>query len=473
MLGRGCVNISFMENVESKSTRSNRATYIMFAIVTVACALGSLTQTVMNSMLLGVQSSFGVGESISQWLTTIYMLGIGITVPIVTHLSRKLSIRSLTLISLAFFLVGSLIDYFAWDFWMLLLGRIPQAIATGITLPLLNTIAMVRFPKGQNGTAMGIAGIAMGFAPNIGPLIGGALVDTLGWRSFYIILSVALVALIVCSLAFIARERAAAYDARLDIISFLQSTLGFGGLLLGFTNAASLGITDMQVIVEILLGVVFLAMFVHRQKRVSHPLISMRIFETSDYTISFIAQSCLFASFMGITLIVPLFVQNVCGMSAFDAGVVFIPATIMAVIFNPLAGILSDRIGARPVVIMASLLLSIGAISMIFVDAATPLWVITVMQTVRGIGVSSLVGPLISWGMAKLPFDVMMDGSAFATTVRQACASFGTALMMLVITLVGAAAGTGAGALAYQLAFALSAAFSIAVLVLAVFRVRA
>lgn len=456
--------------MERDNASSVCSTYAMFAIVTVACALGSLTQTVMNSMLLGIQDSFGTTENVSQWLTTIYMLAIGITVPIVTHLSRKLSIRTLTLLSLGFFLLGSLIDLVAPNFAILLIGRIPQAIATGITLPLLNTIAMVRFPKGQNGTAMGIAGIAMGFAPNIGPLIGGALVDTLGWRSFYIILSAVLAVMVVLSFIILVREKAPAHDARLDFVSFLESTIGFGGLLLGFTNAATLGITDVQVLVELVIGVVFIVLFVQRQKRLEYPLISMKIFKTPDYVISFTAQNCLFASFMGITLIIPLFVQNVCGLSALDAGIVFIPATILAVIFNPLAGILSDKIGPRPVVVVASIFLSVGSASMIFVDASTPLWLLTLMQTIRGIGVSSLIGPLISWGMAKLSFDVMMDGSAFLATARQACASFGTALMMLVIAMVSTSVGDGA--FAYQLAFALSAVFSVAVLVLAIMRVK-
>ncbi len=109
--------------MERENASSNRSTYTMFAIVTVACALGSLTQTVMNSMLLGIQDSFGTTENVSQWLTTIYMLAIGITVPIVTHLSRKLSIRTLTLLSLGFFLLGSLIDLVAPNFAILLIYR--------------------------------------------------------------------------------------------------------------------------------------------------------------------------------------------------------------------------------------------------------------------------------------------------------------------------------------------------------------
>ena len=108
---------------------------------------------------------------------------------------------------------------------------------------------------------------------------------------------------------------------------------------------------------------------------------------------------------------------------------------------------------------------------MAFMDASTPLWLVIVLQSVRGAGVSTLIGPLITFGMRGLPREVTMDGSAFFGTVRQACASFGTALMMLIITVVNAQAG-GAVALAYQLAFGLSAVFAICVLVIAIVKVR-
>lgn len=444
-------------------------TYILFAIVTVVCALGSLTQTVMNSMLLGVQESFGTTEAVSQWLTTLYMLGIGITVPLVAHLSRKLSIRTLMLAAIVLFAVGSVMDWLAPDFIVLLAGRVPQAIATGITLPVLQTVSMTRFPPGKTGTAMGIAGVAMGFAPNIGPLIGGALVDSLGWRSFFLMLACVLVAILICAVFLIKREEAPSHDAHLDWMSFLLSTIGFGGLLLGFTNAASVGVADGQTIIPLLLGAACLILFISRQRRIRNPLISMDVMRDRTYVASMVGQCALFASFMGITLIVPLFVQNVCGLSALDAGIVFIPATILAVVFNPVGGILSDRIGPRPVIIGGGAFLTVGAVSMVFVGAETPLWLLTLMQTIRGIGVSSIIGPFISWGMSRLPGPLMNDGSTFFVTLRQCCASFGTALMMLLITGVAQMAFAGAEVVAYQLAFGFSAIFAAVVLVIGVF----
>lgn len=425
-------------------------------------------------MLGGVGADFGVDASVEQWLTTIYMLTLGITVPVVTFLSQKLSMRNVVFLALCLLLVGGVVDVLAPTFEVLVAGRVLQAFGAGITLPVVQSIAMMRFPQGQNGTAMGIAGIAMGFAPNIGPLIGGALVDSYGWRSFFVLFIVVVVALLVATAVLVEREDAPCRDARFEVVSFLYSTLGFGGLLLAFSNAASMSISSAFVWAPALVGVVCLVLFVVRQKRLEHPLISMQIFKSAHFRASFVAQNCLFASFMGITLIVPLYVQGLLGLSAVEAGLVFVPATILAVVVNPLAGILSDKIGARPVVIVASTLLTVGAVSMAFVNENTPLWVVTLMQTVRGMGVSSLIGPLNSWGMSGLPGQIMMDASAFFAAVRQACASLGTAVMVLAITMLSeaAAVGTVGAQVAYQAAFGISAVLAACVFVVAVAKVR-
>ena len=444
--------------------------YALFAIVVLATALGSLTQTVMNSMLEGVDADFGVTAAVGQWLTTAYMLVLGVTVPAVTWLSQRMPMRALVLTALGVFVVGAAVSGAAPCFEVLLGGRVLQAVAAGITLPVLQSIAMTRFPAGQNATAMGIAGIAMGFAPNIGPLIGGALVDSLGWRSFYVILLGILAVLVLATVLLVPRSPAPARDARLDAPSLVLSTLGFGGLLLGFSEASSLGAAHPVVWASVAVGAACLALFVRRQRRVDDPLIDLRIFDSRRFRASFVAQNLLFASFMGITLIVPLFVQNLQGGTALEAGIVFIPATVAALLFNPLAGFLSDRVGVRRVTMAAAVLLAAGSLAMAFMDAGTPLWLMTLMQTVRGIGVSSLIGPFASWGLSKLPREVVMDGSAFFATARQACASLGTAAMVFLVT---AAPSLGvAAAVGYQLAFGLSAALAMGVLAVTALRVR-
>ena len=457
------------------AVKSERAgVYVLFAVVVLACALGNLTQTVMNSMLPALQAELGISAGVGQWLTTAYMLVIGITVPIVTFLTLRFELKHLLVSTLVLFMAGALVALAAPGFAVLLVGRVLQAIAAGITLPLVQSIAMLRFPPGQNATAMGIAGIAMGFAPNIGPLIGGALVDSWGWRSFFALLLVVLVVLLVVCALCIRREGKGAADASLDVASFVLSTLGFGGLLLAFSNASNMALASPLVWGFLIVGAVCLFAFVLRQKRLVRPLISMRVFSSHTFRASFVMQDFLFASFMGITLIAPLCVQGLMGGTALQAGIVFIPATILALIVNPLAGILCDKVGVRPVVVCGAAFLAAGAVSMAFVSADTPLWLLTAMQTVRACGVSTLIGPLNSWGLSGLPRDITMDGSALFACARQACASLGTALMVFAITQLTARAATGAvpAALGYQVAFGISAVFSCVVLVVALAKVR-
>ena len=452
-------------------------TYALFAIVVITCALGSLSQTATNSMLTGICAEFFIDAGEGQWLTTVYMLVMGITVPVVTFLARRMSVKRLVCLALGLFLAGSAVDLIARTFFTLVLGRVLQAVATGITLPLVQSLAMTRFPRERTGTTMGIAGIAMGFAPNIGPIIGGALVDSWGWRSFYGLLIGALVLLALACALLVREEGDGSAGAVLDVPSLALSTLGFGGLLLAASNAANMPLSSEGVWVPALSGACCVAAFLVRQNRISHPLIYLGVFRARQYRAAFVAQNCLFASFMGITLIVPLFVQGICGLSALDAGIVFVPATVIALFLNPLAGLLTDRVGARAVTVTGAVLLVVGAASMMFVDAATPLWLLTAMQAVRALGVSTLVGPLNSWGLSGLLPANTMDGSVFFATARQVCASLGTALMMLLVVSVPASlaltgmGGAEAAVWGYRAAFALSAALSLAVLIVAVWKI--
>ena len=162
--------------------------YAIFAVVVLSSALGNLSQTGLNAMLVTVCEEFGISTGVGQWLTTVYMFVLGAVVPLSSYLMGRFRLKDLTLASIGIFIIGAFMAACAQGFIVLLAGRIVQAIAAGMLLPLLQTIAMTRFPDGRKATAMGISGVAMGFAPNIGPTIGGAMVDTLGWRSFFVLL---------------------------------------------------------------------------------------------------------------------------------------------------------------------------------------------------------------------------------------------------------------------------------------------
>ena len=327
----------------------HRQTIVLFALVVLASSVGNLAQTGLNAMLSSVCAEFGIVEGVGQWLTTSYMLVLGIVVPLSSYFMGRFRLKDLTLLAIALFAVGALVSAAASNFAMLFAGRLAQAVAAGMLLPLVQTIAMTRFPDGRKATAMGISGIAMGFAPNIGPTIGGAMVESLGWRSFFwLLVALTVFVGIVCQLS-VKRRDDASYPAGFDVLSFALSAFGFGGLLMGASEVSSYSFIHPFVWAPLIAGAVCLFAFAKRQRSLENPLVDLAIFDNREFVDGFWALNCLFASFMGITLLVPLYIEGLCGGSAMQAGLVLLPGTVAALIANPLAGLLVDKSGARPV----------------------------------------------------------------------------------------------------------------------------
>lgn len=454
------------------SRNDHVGSYIIIPVVIIilASALGNLSQTAMNAMFGGIAIDFKVDMALGQWVTTLYMLVLGITVPAVTFLMRRFSLKGLIVFSLGLFLAGCIVDIFATSFIVLLAGRVLQAISSGILMPMMMSVIMTSFPPNKRATVMGVAGIALGFAPNIGPTIGGYLITTSGWRSLFIILAVIMALLIIFAYVSIKPGPHIERRASLDVLSLVLSAIGFGFLLLGFSNASDTGSTIITILVPLVVGAVSLLLFIKRQKRIDDPLISMDIFRSKKFMVGFWASNFLYTSFMGITLIVPLFIENVWGGSALEAGLALLPGTIAALFFNPLAGFLTDKLHARSVVLFFGACLALGSIAMAFIDAATAFWVILLLQGIRACGVSGLVSPLTSWSMEDLPGELMTDASSFSTAVRQAVASMGTALMVLLVTL--GSQFFGSPTLGYQMALAFSGVFALLLFIIVVARVR-
>lgn len=454
--------------------RLSGAVLSLFALATIGAALGNLSQTGLNAMLPSVMAQFGVDVDVGQWLTTGYMLVLGVAVPIATFLMRRLDDRGYLLLSFGLFGVGSLVDFVAPEFFTMLFGRVLQAVSVGLIVPKMQTIAMAKFPRGKQATAMGVAGIALGFAPNVGPTIGGGMDYAFGWRSFFLLLVVISGALLALTLACVKRLGTGDNSARFETVSFILSTIGFGGVLLGLSNASSFGIASAWVWVPAAIGAVFVVAFVRRQNRVEQPFMDLRIFQSRTFVSGLLASVFLFACYMGVTLVIPLYVQDVLGGSSLDAGLVTLPTVFTAVLVNPLAGVLADKTSPRFASLIFGTFLVVGSVLCVFVGDATPLWLLSVYQTIRAIGVSGLIGPLLTYALSGLEGPLVAHGSTASVIIRQVSATFGTAIMVFFVAALVplAAEGFVSGVFPYQASFAFSAVMGAISLCIIVFRVK-
>lgn len=431
-----------------EDSRSLRYTCCLFAIIVVGTGLGGMTQTALNTMASAVLADLGSEIGWGQWLTTLYIFAMGAAVPLASFLQRRFSIRRLMLMAFGMYLAGSLCDFLAVDFTMLLLGRVLEALATGILMPLLQTVAMTRFPENRHGTAMGIAGIALGFAPNIGPVVGGALYEAMGWRPLFLILSAAS-AILLAATAVIVRERDAREPAAvLDWVSLAFSTVGFGGILLGFTAAANVPLGHPLVWLPVLIGAAAVGCFLRRQRGLRKPLVNLGIFRCSPYRRALGVQCLLYGCFVGMTLIIPLTVVEGAGYGTLEAGAVLFPGALAALVFEPAAGAASDRFGVRRVALFGGIFLVLGAAGMAFVPLAAPLAVFAAFQVLRCIGLTTLIPSTTAWGLGSLGAQGLTpDGSATLIMSRQIFAALATAVMVFIVK---QADGMGSAALGFH-----------------------
>ena len=244
--------------------------------------LTALTQTVLTSALPSIMTDFNVSASTGQWLTTIYMLVLGVMIPATPYLINRFSTRKLFISSMVFFFVGCVLSITAQNFGMMVVSRILQAICGGINMQLVQVLMMRMYPVEERGTAMGLYGFIIGVAPAIGPTLAGAVIDSFGWKSlFYILGTIALID-VVLALVFLKNVGETKKD-KLDVISLILSTLGFGGLLIGISNQGNYSWTNYLTYLPIIVGIISLIIFTIRQLKLEDPLLNLRVFKSKTF----------------------------------------------------------------------------------------------------------------------------------------------------------------------------------------------
>jgi EmrB/QacA subfamily drug resistance transporter len=406
---------------------------LLLATVIVGTFATVLTQTILATAFPTLMKAFDVSTSTVQWLTTGFLLVNGIMIPISAWLINRISSKYLYIGAMTIFLIGTIICWQAPNFGTLLTGRLIEAVGVGLSMPLMQTIALAIFPPERRGAAMGAAGLAIGLAPAIGPTLSGWVIDNYNWRMLFgMILPIAIVVIIASF--FTLRKVLDTRKEKLDILSVILSTIGFGSLLYGFSEVGDKGWGDMIVIGGLVIGVIFIALFAWRQLTMEKPFLELRVFKTPAFTVATVLSSVVMMAMVGAEMVLPLYIQNVRGESAFHSGLILLPGALMMGVMSPITGQLFDRLGARRLAITGMLLLTIGTIPFIGLTKATPLATIIVLYAVRMFGIAMVMMPVTTAGMNALSLDLISHGTAVNNTIRQVASSVGTAILISVLS---------------------------------------
>lgn len=422
-----------MDNTTSLKPSNRNAIVIVFII---GAFVAVLNQTLLVTALPHIMRSFNITADKAQWLTTAFMLVNGIFIPITAFLIERYSTRALFVFSMGIFAVGTLIAALAPNFSILLIARILQAVGAGALMPLMQTVFLVIFPKEKRGAAMGMIGLVISFAPAIGPTLSGWIVDQFSWNHlFYIILPIAVIDLIVA--LFILKNVTEQKEANLDIFSVILSVVGFGGILYGFSTAGSAGWTDTSVITTIVVGAISLVLFVWRQLKIDSPLLEFKIFKNRIFTLTTMLGMIVFALMMAIETILPIYTQNIRGISAFHSGLMLLPGAIVMAIMSPVAGIIFDKIGSKLLAIIGLMIITITTFLFSSLNLDTSIMFIVIVYAVRMAGVSMILMPLTTAGINALPNKFIAHATAMNNTFRQVGASIGTAVLITIMSNAG------------------------------------
>ncbi len=409
----------------------NRA--ILVAVLTIGSFFTMLTGTFLATAYPAIMRSFDISTSTVQWLTTSFMLVTGIMIPISAWLINKLNSRVMYISAMTTFLIGTIIAFTAPNFGLLLTGRVIQSIGVGVSMPLNQTVMLSIFPPEKRGAAMGVVGIAMGLAPAVGPTMSGLIVDNWSWRDLFGIMIPAIVIVIALALVYM-KPVLKVHQQPMDIWSIITSTVGFGGLLYGVSEASDRGWGDTLVLSCIIIGIIFIILFAHRQLHLDDPFLDLTVFKYGEFTLAAVLSSVVNLAMVGVEMLLPLYIQNIRGESAFHSGLMMLPGALMLGLMSPVTGRLFDRYGARFLSITGLTLLIIGTVPFLTLTKNTPVISIVVFYAIRLFGVSMVFMPVTTSGMNVLPITEMAHGTAVNNTFRQTMSSIGTAVMTTVLT---------------------------------------
>ena len=414
-------------------SRKNRSGIV--AILIIGAFITSLAQMVLTSALPSIMSTFNVTTSSAQWLTTTYMLVLGIMIPSTAYLVNRFPIKGLFMTSMGLFLGGCIVSITANNFIFMVLSRVLQAIGAGIITQLVQVAMINLYPKEERGKAMGIYGFAIGVAPAIGPLVSGYIIDSFGWRFIFYILAIITILDMIFAVILL-KSFMENKPSKLEVISLILSSLGFGGLLIGVTNIGTYTIASPLAYIPILIGLISLVLFVIRQFKVEDPLLDLRVFKIRNFTISIILICIVYMAMTSATMILSIYIQSARGMSAIVPGIVMLPGSIAMCILSPITGDILDKYGLRKLAISGCIMLGVGTLGFSYLEETTSIAVLTIIYTIRMIGITFLLMPVTTWGLNELKQEQIASGSAINSTLRQISGAVGSSLFVTIMTVV-------------------------------------
>lgn len=401
----------------------------------VAAFISSMSTTVTGNMIPNFTKFFNVSSNLAQWLTSGATLISGITIPITAFLIKRISNKVYFFTAMTFFTVGSLSAFLAFNFPMLLVSRLIQAVGCGMLLSFAQIVLLKLYPKEKHGTIMAAYSMAAMVSSVVGPTYAGLIMDTFGWKGVFCSLFIIGILIIICGIIFM-KNVTDKEDAGLNIPYIVLSSAGFAAFLIGISNISG-GLFSLKSGGLILAGIALLFTFSVLQLKSENPMLNLRVFKYPSFRIAVILSLCMYLISMGNAMVLPIFAKTLCGFSDTTYGLATIFGSILSAVTALLAGKIYDKMGSKPTFITGTGLFLVFSIMGSFLSQDSSIIYIAVVFALQSIAMSTLNSPTTAMALSSLEGKERVDGSAIFNTLRQISSSLASTLSVLIFTLTG------------------------------------
>ena len=404
------------------------STLIIFII---AAAILSAAQSVVTTAVAGIMADFNIPSTTAQWIYSSFLLVLGVMIPLSAFFTRRFKVKTILIASLTLFLIGSILAYFAPNIEVLILARVIQACGSGILLPITQIVLFKVIPEEKWQVYMGLFGFIIGIAPALAPTAGGFIIDSVGWRSIFLIFAIIIAVLILVAAVVVKLEFETGHYP-LDIASLILCVLACVGIMFGFSNVAQNGFDLIWVIFPIVIGTVSLVLFVKRQFGIKTPLLDLHALKNKYFFFGTMFSAILYFTMCGLNVIMPLFAQSIANHDATTAGIILLPATLVMIVFNFIGPLMANKFGVRKVLLLSCFFSIVGYLVMMTYTQSTSVEYMVVTQILRAIGAGLGLMPAVTWTIAVVSGDVE-DATAINNTVRQIIGAIGSAVAVVLM----------------------------------------
>jgi DHA2 family lincomycin resistance protein-like MFS transporter len=403
-------------------------------ILLLAGFMSMLNETALNIAFPQIMIEFSVSAGTVQWLTTVYVLVSGIVFLVSAFLIQRFSTKKLFLSAMVFLIIGTIVSGISPNFALLLLGRIIQAVGTGILVPLMFNTVLILIDPEKRGFVMGLVTLVIISATVIAPVGTGLLMNFMDWHWLFLLLFLFFAGTTIAGISFV-RNVTELNHPQLDVASVILATLGFGGVIIALSNLGDNGFLNLQVITPFIIGILSLLIFGKRQLSLDHPLLDLHPFKYSSFAIGVVINSINVMMVFAVVVILPIYLQTALGITAFMASLVMLPGGIINSLLSIVSGRIYDEHGPRMVISGGIAIACIGMLAFSQITTTTVLLLIVLIHCVFLTGSALIMAPNQTNTLGNLPKEYYPSGSALMTSLQQIGGAIGSSLFVSFMSL--------------------------------------